>query len=230
MTITLFVIFFFAHVKSEASGAAMFRSTPCEQVDYIKSSKSYFFSFLLQKKYCKVTYKVSGKDREKTLISEVCPVAESPKLVFIRTIMGDGKDRRWYRDYIKDVEVVNDLSCRFVKDTKVGIAGFYNTVSLVKNIFEEKRPNLTIQTLKNLGFKVLKKENKVWSFHVYPATQVDFEIENSSCFKNKECEDEVKVIRLLKASPLYIIEDDNGNIVSVSTPTQNKDIKLFGRF
>jgi hypothetical protein len=84
-----------------------------------------------------------------------------------------------------------------------------------KKLFENLPANTPVSRLKELGFRILEKNEYVWKLHTHPATSVFVKINDNGCSTGPDCEDKAFVEEFISEAEEYVIEDDNGKIVSV---------------
>ncbi|AGH96755.1 hypothetical protein [Pseudobdellovibrio exovorus] len=195
---------------------------PCAVAESINSEISIFFSILFAEKICHVTYKIQGRSEEKKKLSTACPVAHKPKQIFIKNIEAAEPP---FRQRLVDIDAINDLRCVLPGPYQIhGGVSFipYEYTDMNVGFFFDmlKEDEKTVEHLEQQSFRLIKTEGNVWSFHLYPAIEVNVEVDERT----------KRIIRLINTERLFLVENDAGEIISLKKPTSIKDIKIFGIF
>ena len=125
------------------------------------------------------------------------------------------------------VEMLNDTSCKLVKSfgNEEGYSSVYHNLytnpirSISDKLSEMKKP-VTLEALLNLGFQVVESNRNQVKIHAYPAITAEISQESTTDCNQLECLLNLPVVQIDKMYRQYLIESDDGIIISASAPEE----------
>jgi hypothetical protein len=162
------------------------------------------------KEACWLTY-IDSEGRPSTKgFTTYCSKFDKEKLIVVTDFTHNGG--------VRNIELINNDGCELVKFMGGGTVDpqiFLYPGRFAKNLFQRLSVKTSILRLKELGFRILEKNGNVWKLHTHPATSVFVKINDNGCSTEPNCEDKAFVEEFISEAEEYVIEDDNGNIVSI---------------